>query len=113
MSPPPADLSSMIPSHRENVPARLPSCPGPSHRCIRPARRTVGVKGGSAAEAMLQSIGDGRRRPDQIPKPMPSWRAGDGSIFCSGDAGARVGSIAARCETSRSKAAVGWVLSLV
>src|ERR1700676_357357 len=33
---------------------------------------------------------------------MPSWRAGDRSIFCSGDAGARVGSSATRCETSRA-----------
>jgi len=39
--------------------------------------------------------------------------AGDRSIFCAGDSGAGVDSIAARCETSRSKAAASCLLSLV
>jgi hypothetical protein len=34
-------------------------------------------------------------------------------MVCAGDAGARVGSIAARCEMSRSNAVASCVLSLV
>jgi hypothetical protein len=41
---------------------------------------------------------------------MLYWRAGDRSIVCAGAGWARLGSIAARCETSRSSAAASCAL---
>jgi hypothetical protein len=54
--------------------------------------------------------GDGS---DQIPKPMPRWRAGDRSRVRAGEAGARVGSIAARWEMLRSRVSARRALSFV
>jgi hypothetical protein len=63
------------------------------------------------SSARFSSRRDCRLTADQIQNPMPCCRVGDRSIVCAGATGARVGSIAARCETSRSRVAASCALS--